>query len=106
MTAYATPNFELRIDRVRLRGDGRNTPALQDKYIARAGGGVYMAVAPTEDMAIKDVLRTMRMHYRRLGVTIGDAMTNRVLKAIETPCERVDGGANDIRAYPVTLLGA
>jgi hypothetical protein len=55
--------FELRIDRIRLRSDGRNVPDLQDKYIARAGGGAYMAVAPTEECAIKEVLRTMRMHY-------------------------------------------
>ena len=106
MTAQNAANFELRIDRIRLRGDGRNTPALQEKYIARAGGGAYMAVAPTEDMAIKDVLRTMRMHYRRLGISMGDAMTNRIVKALATPCERVAGGANDIRAFPVTVLGA
>ncbi len=107
-TSYtnAAPSFELRIDRIRLRGDGRNTPALQEKYIARAGGGVYMAVGTSEEHAIKDVLRTMRMHYRRLGIALGDAMTDRVLKAIGTPCERVPGAANDIRAYPVTLLGA
>ena len=106
MSTSTAHNFELRIDRIRLRGDGRNTPALQEKSIARAGGGAYMSVAPTEDMAIKDVLRNMRMHYRRLGIAIGDAMTDRVIKAIHTPCERVEGSSNDIRAYPVTLLGA
>lgn len=99
-------NFELRIDRIRLRGDGRNTPALQEKVIARAGGGAYMAVAPTEEMAIRDVLRTMRMHYRRLGITMGDVMTDRIVKALHTPCERVPHAANDIRTFPVTLLGA
>lgn len=99
-------NFELRIDRIRLRGDGRNTPALQEKVIARAGGGAYMAVAPTEEMAIRDVLRNMRMHYRRLGITMGDVMTDRIIKAIHTPCERVPDAANDIRTFPVTLLGA
>ncbi|MCB1539068.1 MAG: hypothetical protein H6865_08375 [Rhodospirillales bacterium] len=96
--------FELRIDRIRLRGDGRNTPALQEKYIARAGGGAYMAVATTEDGALKEVLRTMRMHYRRIGVAMGDVMTARILRAIETPCERVPGAANDIRAFPLDLL--
>ncbi len=106
MTTATANNFELRIDRIRLRGDGRNTPALQEKVIARAGGGAYMAVAATEDMASKDVLRNMRMHYRRLGISMGDAMTDRIIKAIHTPCERVPGAANDIRAYPVTLLGA
>ena len=106
MSLNTAANFELRIDRIRLRGDGRNTPALQEKYIARAGGGAYMAVAPTEEMAIKDVLRNMRMHYRRLGIAIGDTMTDRILKAIETPCERVPGAANDIRAYPVTMLNS
>lgn len=106
MNANMPNNFELRIDRIRLRGDGRNTPALQEKVIARAGGGAYMAVAPTEEMAIRDVLRNMRMHYRRLGIAIGDTMTDRITKALHTPCERVPGAANDIRAFPVTLLGA
>ncbi len=106
MTHTTAASFELRIDRIRLRGDGRNTPALQEKVIARAGGGAYMAVGATEDHAIKDVLRTMRMHYRRLGIAIGDTMASRVLRAIETPCERVPGAANDIRAFPVTVLGA
>lgn len=106
MTTQNPRNFEVRIDRVRLRGDGRNTPALQEKVIARAGGGAYMAVAMTEDHAIRDVLRAMRMHYRRLGISMGDAMTARVMKAISTPCERIEGGTNDIRAYPVSLLGA
>ncbi|MBU6236038.1 MAG: hypothetical protein KGQ41_09350 [Alphaproteobacteria bacterium] len=106
MTATNARNFELRIDRIRLRGDGRNTPALQEKVIARAGGGAYMAVAPTEEMAIKDVLRNMRMHYRRLGISMGDAMTDRVIRAIHTPCERVPHAANDIRTFPVALLNS
>ena len=97
--------FELRIDKIRLRTDGRNTPALQEKYIARAGGGVYMAVAQSEEGAIKEVLRTMRMHYRRLGAG-STSMADRIIKALETPCERVPGAANDIRAFPVSLLNA
>lgn len=95
-------NFEVRIDRVRLRSNGRNLPVMQDKYIARAGGGAYMAVAPTEETAIREVLRTMRQHYRR-----GDgSMTGRIRKAIETPCERIPGASNDIRFYPVTMLNS
>lgn len=97
--------FELRIDKIRLRSDGRNTPALQDKYIARAGGGAYMAVAQNEETAINEVLRIMRQHYRRMEIG-ADSMVGRIKKAIETPCERVPGVANDIRAFPVALLGA
>ena len=97
--------FELRIDKIRLRSDGRNTPALQDKYIARAGGGVYMAVAQSEEGAIKEVLRTMRMHYRRLGAG-STSQADRISRALETPCERVPGAANDIRAFPVSMLNA
>ncbi len=96
--------FELRIDRIRLRSDGRNVPALQEKYIARSGGGAYMAVATSAEGAIKEILRNMRMHYRRLGVA--DSMGGRITKAITTPVERVPGAANDIRFFPVELLGA
>jgi L-asparaginase/Glu-tRNA(Gln) amidotransferase subunit D len=105
------PNkFEVRIDKIRLRTDGRNVPALQDKYIARAGGGAYMAVAPSEDGAIREVLRNMRMHYRRLGVVksgVGSgSMSDRIMKALHTPCERVPGAANDIRSFPVAVLNS
>ena len=97
--------FEVRIDKIRLRSDGRNVPALQDKYIARAGGGAYMAVAQSEDGAIREILRNMRMHYRRLEA--GSAsMSDRILKALHTPVERVPGAANDIRTFPVALLNS
>lgn len=95
-------NFEVRIDKIRLRGDGRSVPVLQDKYIARAGNGAYMAVATSAETALKDILRTMRMHYRRLGVA--DSMAERIVKALRTPCERIPGIANDIREFPVTIL--
>ena len=97
--------FELRIDKIRLRGDGRNTPALQEKYIARAPMGTYMAVAGTEEGAINEVLRNMRMHYRRMAAG-SNSMAHRIRKALETPCERVPGAANDIRAFPVALLNS
>lgn len=100
----AIRNFEVRIDKVRLRGDGRNTPALQDKYIARVGGGLYMAVGTSEDGAVKEVLRTMRMHYRRLSVST--SMADRIMKALVTPCERIPGAANDIRSFPVGVLNS
>ncbi len=97
--------FELRIDKIRLRSDGRNTPALQEKYIARAAEGTYMAVSATEEDAINEVLRNMRMHYRRMRVG-STSMAHRILKALETPCERVPGAANDIRAFPVAVLNS
>lgn len=96
--------FELRIDKVRLRGDGRNTPALQEKYIVRAAGSSYMAVDTSEDAAIKTVLRTMGQHYRRFALNGG--MANRILNAINNTVERIPGAANDIRTYPVSMLGA
>lgn len=103
-----TSKFEVRIDKVQLRGlvreNGRNVPALQDKYIARAGGGTYMAVAASAEGALKEVLRNMRMHYRRLGVA--DSMGGRITKAITTPVERIQGAANDIRNFPVAMLAA
>ncbi|HEY8963721.1 MAG TPA: hypothetical protein VIN59_04575 [Alphaproteobacteria bacterium] len=99
-----TNKFELRVDKVRLRGDGRNTPALQEKYIVRSANGAYTAVDRTEEAAINTVLRTMGQHYRRFSVS--GNMASRIMGAINNACERIPGGANDIRTYPVSLLGA
>lgn len=96
--------FELRIDKVRLRGDGRNTPALQEKYIVRSANGAYTAVDKTEEAAISTVLRTMAQHYRRFSVS--GNMAGRIMGALNNACERVPGANNDIRAFPVSLLGA
>lgn len=95
-------SFELRVDKVRLRGDGRNTPALQDKYIVRSANGAYMAVCFDETTALKEVLRHMRMHYRRF--MSGCDGKKPIISAIKERCERIPGVANDIRSYPVAVL--
>jgi hypothetical protein len=96
--------FELRIDKVRLRGDGRNTPALQEKFIVRSANGAYTAVDRTEEAAINTVLRTMAQHYRRFSLS--GNMAGRIMGALSGACERIPGASNDIRTYPVSLLGA
>lgn len=97
-------SFELRIDKVRLRGDGRNTPTLQEKYIVRAAGSAYMAIDTSEDAAIKTVLRSMGQHYRRFSLNGG--MANRILGAINNAVERIPGANNNIKSYPLSVLGA
>lgn len=96
--------FELRVDKVRLRGDGRNTPALQEKYIVRSANGAYTAVDKSEEAAISTVLRIMGQHYRRFSVS--GNMADRIQGALTRACERIPGASNDIRTYPVSLLGA
>ena len=96
--------FELRIDKIRLRGDGKDTPALQEKYIVRSANGAYTAVDKSPEAAINTVLRTMGQHYRRFSISGG--MANRIMGALNSACERIPGASNDIRSYPVSLLGA
>ena len=94
--------FELRVDKVRLRGDGRNTPSLQEKYIVRSANGAYTAVDKTADAAISTVLRIMGQHYRRFSIS--GNMADRITGALTKTCERIPGISNDIRLYPVSLL--
>ena len=94
--------FELRIDKVRLRGDGRNTPALQEKYIVRSANGAYTAVDKDQEAAISTVLRIMGQHYRRFSLS--GNMADRIMGALNNAVERVPGVGNDIRTFPVSVL--